>query len=323
MNHTSQMKNTDSTTITHNTDFISDTTNTADTTVSPSIELLEKKVMSGQPITYEEALSLKTIPLDKLTSAADIIRIHFCKNVCDICSVAAVKTGQCTENCLYCAQSTRAKIPVEQECVLGESILTDIAVSDKRRGSYRYGLVSVGRRLNKNEVALAANNIRDIKKNADIHICASFGMLDSDDFRKLKTAGLSMVHNNLESSESFFKTLCTTHSQEDKIRSIKAAKQNGLKLCSGGLIGLGESLDDRIELAFLLKELDVDSVPVNMLNPIPGTFFENAKPLTNDEYLRTIAIFRFILPDTFIRLAAGRSFLPDNGKQLCVQVPTL
>ena len=174
--------------------------------------------------------------------------------------------------------------------------------------------MSVGRRLSKKEVELAVSNVADIRKTADIHVCASLGMLDKEDFTKLHEAGMTMVHNNMETSDEFFKTLCTTHTSDDKRKSIRAAKAAGMKVCSGGLIGLGETLSDRIDLAFSLRELDVDSVPINMLNPIPGTYFEHQEPMKEDEFLRTVAIFRFVLPDTFIRLAAGRAFLPDNGK---------
>lgn len=275
---------------------------------------LEERIVNGYRISREEAGLLMEADLTELSEAADRIRLHFCGNVCDVCSVAAVKVGQCSEDCLYCAQSTRAKDKVPAECVLGEKVLTDIAVQDKSRGSYRYGLVSVGRRLSKKEVELAVSNVADIRKTADIHVCASLGMLDKEDFMKLHGAGMTMVHNNMETSDEFFKTLCTTHTSDDKRKSIRAAKAAGMKVCSGGLIGLGETLSDRIDLAFSLRELDVDSVPINMLNPIPGTYFEHQEPMKEDEFLRTVAIFRFVLPDTFIRLAAGRAFLPDNGK---------
>lgn len=129
------------------------------------------------------------------------------------------------------------------------------------------------------------------KKTADIHVCASLGMLDKEDFTKLHEAGMTMVHNNMETSDEFFKTLCTTHTSDDKRKSIRAAKAAGMKVCSGGLIGLGETLSDRIDLAFSLRELDVDSVPINMLNPIPGTYFEHQEPMKEDEFLRTVAIF--------------------------------
>ena len=277
------------------------------------LQRLEHKIMDGYRISREEAELLIDVDLSELSEAADRIRLHFCGNVCDVCSVAAVKVGQCSEDCLYCAQSTRAKDKVPAECVLGEKVLTDIAVQDKSRG-YRYGLVSVGRRLSKKEVELAVSNVADIRKTADIHVCASLGMLDKEDFTKLHEAGMTMVHNNMETSDEFFKTLCTTHTSDDKRKSIRAAKAAGMKVCSGGLIGLGETLSDRIDLAFSLRELDVDSVPINMLNPIPGTYFEHQEPMKEDEFLRTVAIFRFVLPDTFIRLAAGRAFLPDNGK---------
>ena len=136
--------------------------------------------------------------------------------------------------------------------------------------------------------------MEDIRKTADIHVCASLGMLDEEDFIKLHEAGMTMVHNNMEASDAFFKTLCTTHTSDDKRKSIRAAKAAGMKVCSGGLIGLGETLLDRIDLAFSLRELDVDSVPINMLNPIPGTYFEHQEPMKQEEFLRTVAVFRFL-----------------------------
>lgn len=193
------------------------------------LQRLEHKIMDGYRISREEAELLINVDLSELSEAADRIRLHFCGNVCDVCSVAAVKVGQCGEDCLYCAQSTRAKEKVPAECVLGEQILTDIAVQDKSRGSYRYGLVSVGRRLSKREVALAVQNVEDIRKTADIHVCASLGMLDEEDFIKLHEAGMTMVHNNMEASDAFFKTLCTTHTSDDKRKSIRAAKKRQLR----------------------------------------------------------------------------------------------
>ena len=152
----------------------------------------------------------------------------------------------------------------------------------------------------------------------DISICVSFGLLEEEDFRKVKEAGAVRVHNNLEASEGYFPKVCTTHTQKDKIEALKAARNSGLSICSGGIMGLGESMEDRIDLALTLRELGVNSIPVNMLNPIAGTPYEKNPRLTVEEMCRIVAIFRFILPKSFIRLAGGRGLMEDQGRR-CFQ----
>lgn len=157
-------------------------------------------------------------------------------------------------------------------------------------------------------------SIQTIKDNVDISVCVSFGLQNEDEFRQIKAAGASRVHNNLETSKEYFQEVCTTHSYEDKIETLTAARRAGLDVCSGGIMGLGESMEDRIALAMTVRELGVRSIPVNMLNPIPGTPFENNLKLTTEEMRRIIAIFRFIAPDSFVRLAGGRGLMEDKGR---------
>lgn len=275
---------------------------------------LKNKVLAGELIDYDEAVKLVDSDINELIEAANEIREHFCGEKCDVCSVISVKEGKCTENCKYCSQSQLAEIPIPDECVLGEKIITEDAVIDEKKGSGRFCLVSCGRRLSKNEVKLAEKNIRDIHSNSSINICASFGLLDYEDFKLLKAAGLSMIHNNLETSSDYFTEICSSHTIEQKKETIRAAKKAGLMVCSGGLFGIGETVFDRIKLAFELRELGVDSVPLNLLNPREGTPFYNKKPLTEEGYVRTAAIFRFVMPKVMIRLAAGRGRFEDDGK---------
>lgn len=150
--------------------------------------------------------------------------------------------------------------------------------------------------------------------NPSVRLCGSLGLLDSESMEKLKAAGLQMLHNNLESSETYFRQMCTTHTYEEKKRTIRAAKAVGLSVCSGALFGIGETMEDRIELAPEERELGTTSIPINMLDPVPGTPFEKTQPLGNPEMQRIVALFRFALPTAFIRLAAGREYLPDKGK---------
>ena len=156
--------------------------------------------------------------------------------------------------------------------------------------------------------------VERIRKEIGISVCVSFGLLNEEQFRKLKEAGVTRVHNNLETSRRNFPNICTTHTFEDKIRAIRAAQAARLSVCSGGIMGLGETAEDRIDMAFSLRELGIKSVPVNMLNPISGTPFENNPKLSEEDMRRIVAVYRFILPEASIRLAGGRGLLADQGK---------
>ncbi len=177
-----------------------------------------------------------------------------------------------------------------------------------------YGIVTSGKNLNDDEVEKICYAIRKIKNETKIKVCASAGLLNEGQYRKLKEAGLARVHNNLETSENFFPKICTTHKFSDKINAIKAAKNVGLEVCSGGIFGLGEGVEDRIDMALSLRELKIKSIPINLHNPIPGTPLEKNEKLNSEELQRIIAVYRFILPDAFIRLAGGRGLLDDKGK---------
>ena len=161
--------------------------------------------------------------------------------------------------------------------------------------------------------------VREIKEKVGILVCVSFGLLKEQQFRKLKEAGVTRVHNNLETSRRNFPNICTTHRFDDKVQAIRAAQAAGLSVCSGGIMGLGETTEDRIDMALTLRELGILSVPVNMLNPIPGTPLENNERLTKEEMQRIVAVYRFILPKASIRLAGGRGLLPDKGKAVLLQ----
>ena len=156
--------------------------------------------------------------------------------------------------------------------------------------------------------------IRSIKKEVGISVCVSFGLLKEQQFRKLKEEGVTRVHNNLETSRRNFPNICTTHTFDDKVEAIRAAQAAGLSVCSGGIMGLGETAEDRIDMALSLRELGIKSVPVNMLNPIPGTPLEGNQKLTQEDMRRIVAVYRFLLPEASIRLAGGRGLLPDKGK---------
>jgi len=278
------------------------------------IDKLKHKVLQGKGITKNEALRLVEADLEELCTAANEIRRKFCGDEFEICTIVNAKSGRCSENCKFCAQSAHYKVDVEKYPLMGSDEILSAAKHDDEAGVQRFSPVTSGRRLAKSEVEILCEAMKEIKANTNLKICASCGLLDSDDLQKLKEAGLSRYHNNLESSKNFFKTVCSTHTTADKIKTIEAAKEQGLEICSGGIMGLGESWEDRIDMAFMVRDLGAVSIPVNMLSPIVGTPYEHNKVLDVDEMRRICAIYRFINPRAFIRLAGGRGLLKDKGR---------
>lgn len=279
-----------------------------------SMNNIKQRVLSGELLDKKSIMQLCDMPLKELCVAANDIRKHFCKNNFDICTIINGKCGRCSEDCKYCAQSAHYKTKIDEYPLLGVEEIVRQAEYNADRGVLRYSIVTSGKRLTDDEVDKVCESIRAIKENVNIEVCVSFGLLNELQFKKIKAAGASRVHCNLESSQNFFKSVCTTHTYDDKIKTLKAAISAGLDVCSGGIMGLGESMEDRIDMGLLLRDLGVKSVPINFLNPIPGTPYENNKPLCDEEKLRIIAIFRFILPDASIRLAGGRGLIQDKGE---------
>lgn len=278
------------------------------------VEELKQKVLAGGKVTREEALELVSVSLEELSQAADELREHFCGDRFDLCTIVNGKCGKCSEDCKYCAQSAHYHTGLEESYpLLSTEELVKGAAENKRQGVLRYSIVTSGRKLSDREVDQVCESIRAIREQVGIEVCVSFGLLGEEAFRKLKEAGASRVHCNLESSRRYFPQVCTTHTYDEKIATIKAAQQAGLSVCSGGIIGLGETMEDRIDMVLTARELGVKSVPVNLLNPIPGTPYEHNPVLTEDELRRVVAIFRFLIPDGNIRLAGGRGLLEDKG----------
>lgn len=280
------------------------------------VEEMKEKVLKGECLTRQEAIRLSRAPLMELQRAADEIRGAMCGNGFDICTIVNGKCGRCSEDCKYCAQSAHYTTAcTETYPLLSTEELLEGAKNNAGRGVLRYSIVTSGKRLSDREVEQACESIREIKKEVDIEVCVSFGLLDETQFRKIKEAGASRVHCNLESSPRYFPEVCTTHTYEEKIETLKAAKRAGLSICSGGILGLGETMEDRIDMVLTARQLGVKSIPVNLLNPIPGTPYEGREPLTNEEACRCVALFRFLIPDGAIRLAGGRGLLGDKGEE--------
>lgn len=279
-----------------------------------NLKELTNDVLNGKQITKEEALFLYGQPLSELCKNADKIRQHFCANQFDICTIINAKSGSCSENCKFCAQSAHSHTCAAKYPLLPKEEILSQAKLNHEQGVLRYSIVTSGKRLSDKEVDEMCKAVREIKEKVGISVCVSFGLLNEQQFRKLKEAGVTRVHNNLETSRSNFSNICTTHSFDDKVQAIRAAQAAGLSVCSGGIMGLGETAEDRIDMALSLRELGIKSVPVNMLNPIPGTPFGNNEKLTEEDMRRIVAVYRFILPTASIRLAGGRGLLSDKGK---------
>ncbi len=275
---------------------------------------LKEKVLNGGKITREEALTLYEAPLEELCEAADEIRDHFCGKGFDICTIINGKSGRCSENCKFCAQSSHYDTEVEEYPLLPAEELTAQAKYNDDRGVLRYSIVTSGKCISDEEVDEMCKAVEKIREETEIAVCVSFGLLGEEQFRKLREAGAGRVHNNLETSRRFFSQICTTHTYDDKIRSIRAAQAAGMSVCSGGIMGLGETVEDRIDMAMELRELGIHSVPINFLNPIPGTPFGDNPKISPEEARRIAAVYRFILPHASIRLAGGRGMYADLGE---------
>lgn len=253
------------------------------------------------------------IPLSELISMANKAREAGVGKDLDLCNIMNARSGECGEDCKFCAQSARHNTGVAKYPLKDKGEMIEAARHARAMGAQRFDIVTSGNTLTRHELMKIVDAISEIREKIGIDMCASLGKLDEESLRSLKRAGLSRYHHNIETSPRYFTEIVTTHSFQDRVDTITAAKKAGLEVCSGGIIGMGESWDDRIDMALILKELGVDSVPINILVPIKGTPFEKIKQLSADDVIRTIAIFRIILKDKVIKIAAGReSVLKDS-----------
>lgn len=276
---------------------------------------LTQTVLRGGAMDKADALFLYAQPLRELCESANAIRRHFCGDAFDLCTIVNAKSGGCSEDCKFCAQSAHHCTRAEVYPLLSADTIAAQAEICRKQGVHRYSLVTSGKRLTEREVDAMCMAVEAVCKKTDISVCASFGLLDEAQFRKLKSAGVTRIHNNLETSRRYFPRICTTHTYDDKVAAIRAAQAAGLDVCSGGIMGLGETAEDRIDMALALRELNAVSVPVNVLNPIPGTPLGESERLSEDELCRIAAVYRFILPRAAIRLAGGRGLLADKGRR--------
>lgn len=278
--------------------------------MKPFITAITDRIISGGKLTEDEALRLSTISgTDRyaLFMAASTVKEHFVGSKVSLCSIINAKSGRCSENCAFCAQSTHHSSDVPVYALVDEESLVNGAHSAEKCGSICYGIVTSGTGISPgDELDRICRALRRIRKETSIAPSCSLGNLDSQTAMTLKEAGAVTYHHNLETARSFFPQICTTHDYEEDVATVRAAKIARMKVCSGGIFGLGETAAQRIEMALTLRELEVDSVPLNFLNPIAGTRLENASNITPQECLVTIAIYRLLLPDKMITVCGGR-----------------
>lgn len=271
------------------------------------IQKLTEQIKAGYKITETEAQQLASCS-DKtaLYKAADELRKHFCGNKMDLCSITNAKSGRCSENCKWCSQSAWHKTDVAIYPMVDKQQAVREAVSNNKKGVIRHSLVTSGRAVSNSELDELLEIYAGIKHETQIELCASMGLLNREQLQRLAQAGIKQYHCNLETAPSYFPQVCTTHSIEEKIQTIRWAQEIGLSVCSGGIMGMGETMSQRIELAFTLRELGILSIPINILNPIEGTELQGSTPLSEEDVLTTISLFRFINPQAYLRFAGGR-----------------
>jgi len=270
-------------------------------------------VRGGGLLSLDQALKLATTANpQELFLAADQLRRAFHNDNLDLCSIVNAKSGKCSEDCKFCAQSSWYDAAIESYETVAEATALQMARENEAHGVQRFSLVTAGRTVSDTQLEVFGELYQQLRAQTKMSFCASMGMLTREKAEKLKSFGVTRYHCNLEACRNYFPKVCTTHSWEEKVASIRIAQEVGLEVCSGGIIGMGENLEHRLELAFELRELGILSIPLNILTPIPNTPFAHLEPISVSEILTCVAMFRFINPQAVIRLAGGRGMLGEE-----------
>ncbi|MBQ8955475.1 MAG: biotin synthase BioB [Lachnospiraceae bacterium] len=276
---------------------------------------LADEIIAGRRLGAEDDLySLVEADIDELKQGADRIREALCGDKVDLCTIISGRSGRCSEDCKFCAQSAFHKTSCDVYGLLSSDEIFNQAKANEAEGVDRFSIVDSGFGPSAEDFEKIIEIFERMRDNLNIELCCSLGFMTSEQFHRLHLAGVTGVHCNIETSKRFFPKICTTHKFEDKIANIRRAQAEGMAVCSGGIIGMGEDWNDRIDMALTLKDLGVESIPINSLMPISGTALEGRPRLTEDEILRTVAIFRYINPTADIRLAGGRALMTESGR---------
>lgn len=273
-----------------------------------SVSGLEKKIEEGYRPDYDEALSLmRSLSLEDLCALAHTLRLLYQGKRVDMCSIMNARSGKCGEDCKWCSQSRFHHTDIEVYPLVDAEAALREAVHNASKGVSRFSLVTSGRTLSSADTERICAIYRRIGSECPIKLCASLGLLNREQLFQLKESGVTRYHCNLETAPSYFPQLCTTHTIEEKLQTIEWAREVGLEICSGGIIGMGESEEQRVEFALAIRQTGAVSIPVNILNPIPGTRLAGMPPLKDEEVIRAVAMIRILNPEASVRLAGGRS----------------
>ncbi|MBQ9615754.1 MAG: biotin synthase BioB, partial [Selenomonadaceae bacterium] len=248
-----------------------------------------KEIMGGRRLQKKEAGWLLTVPLEELQEGAGQLQEYFCGKHVDLCTIINGRSGKCSEDCKYCAQAACHSTGIETYGFLPKEEIIANAKVNEAAGVNRFSIVTSGRALGGKEFDQAIEAYEEMRQNLSIELCASHGLLTREQFRRLRAVGVTRYHHNIETSQRFFPNICTTHTYEDRIRTIRVAQDEGFQVCSGGIIGMGETWEDRMDMAFSLAELGILSIPINALMPIKGTALEGQPTLSAEDILRTVA----------------------------------
>lgn len=258
--------------------------------------------------TKQDFINLYEKPLSELMEISNKITNDNFDNEVEACSIISAKTGECSENCKYCSQSKHNHAKVECHPLLDVETVKKAALSAKDNGATRFCIVTSGRVPSGEDFKKILEMIKAVASIDGIHCCASLGLLSEDQIAQIKAAGVERYNHNINTSENYHKNICTTHNFKDRVNTVKMVQKHGMEACCGVIIGMGESREDRIDMALSLRELNPKTVPINFLNPIKGTALEDFKDrITEEEILKTICIFRIILPKALLRYAGGRT----------------
>lgn len=276
---------------------------------------LAQEIIDGRRLQRGEDYSFfLDCDLKELCEGADRIRAHCIGDKVDLCSIINGRSGKCPEDCKYCAQSAYNHTDCAIYDFLPEEEILAACKLNESQGVDRFSIVTAGKALTGEEFEKAVHAFQTMGRECQIDLCASMGFLSAEQLHRLHEAGVTSYHHNIETSRRNFPNICTTHTYDQKIETLKLVKAEGMCACSGGIIGMGETWEDRIDMAVSLAELGIDSIPINALMPIKGTPLEGLPSLTEEEILRTVALFRYMNPEANIRLAAGRALLTNDGE---------
>ncbi len=265
-------------------------------------------MINNKEYTKEELLDLYEKPLEELIELSHEVTIENFDNKVEACSIISAKTGACSENCKYCAQSKHNHAEIECHPLLDVETVKKAALSAKENGATRFCIVTSGRVPTGSDFEKILEMIKEVVLIDGIHCCASLGLLSEEQVKQIKEAGVERYNHNINTSEHYHNHICTTHNFEDRVNTVKMVKKYGMEACCGVIIGMGESREDRIEMALSLRQLNPKTVPINFLNPIKGTPLEDYEDkISEEEILKTICIFRLVLPKSLLRYAGGRT----------------